>query len=94
MVGMPVNRPSERTAFTGVVEDWPVMVAVARSGANDQQTWAVMDGAYTALRDLLPDELSSGPWMDAALQDGPSPSDFQTPAGARQGYLATIRISH
>lgn len=94
MVGMPANRPSERTVFGGVVEDWPVMVAVARSGGNDQQTWAVMDATYTALRDDLPDELSSGPWMDAALQDGPSPSEFQTPAGMRQGYITTIRISH
>lgn len=93
VVGVPTKiRPDG--AFGEHSEEWPVAVAVARSGADDPASYAalevLLDQIGAGLQDAL-DEVDR-PWREADF----TRADFSMitlPGGPRPGYLITITIT-
>ena len=93
VIGVPTNiRPGG--AFGENSEEWPVAVAVSRSGADDPATFtaleALLDQIGAGLQDALDDV--SRPWREADF----TRADFSMitlPGGPRPGYLLTLTIT-
>lgn len=92
VVGVPEWRPGE--ALNGEsAETWPVAIAVGRNQANDESTFAQLDGLWDSISRGLQDQLDrAGGWRQATVTQIVYVDQIILPSGARPGWIADITI--